>query len=117
MRTALIAKGNRWVDYYITDEGQIYSQSRKTGKKRYIKIRPNRGGYITAKLPYEAEGYKCKQYYVHQQVLMAFVGPRPGPNYDACHNDGDKNNNHISNLRWDTHRNNCLERETHRENN
>lgn len=38
---------------------------------------------------------------VHVLVLEAFVGPRPG-GMQACHNDGDRRNNSLSNLRWDT---------------
>ncbi len=38
-------------------------------------------------------------------VLETYVGPRPEGMW-ACHNDGDKNNNSLSNLRWDTRSNN-----------
>ena len=42
-----------------------------------------------------------KDFYVHNLVLMTFVGPRP-EGCQGCHNDGNPQNNHISNLRWDT---------------
>jgi hypothetical protein len=38
---------------------------------------------------------------VHQLVLLAFVGPRPD-GMQGCHGDGNKLNNHVENLRWDT---------------
>lgn len=38
---------------------------------------------------------------VHQLVLEAFVGPMP-PGMQGCHNDGNRQNNRIDNLRWDT---------------
>ena len=38
-------------------------------------------------------------------VLEAFVGPCP-PDMECCHNDSNCLNNSISNLRWDTHKNN-----------
>lgn len=38
---------------------------------------------------------------VHTLVLEAFVGPRP-VGMEACHYDGDKTNNILTNLRWDT---------------
>jgi len=38
---------------------------------------------------------------VHLLVLEAFVGPRPD-GMEACHYDGNKTNNRLSNLRWDT---------------
>jgi hypothetical protein len=37
----------------------------------------------------------------HKLVLWAFVGPRPD-GMEACHNDGNRQNNCLSNLRWDT---------------
>jgi len=39
---------------------------------------------------------------VHQLVLLAFVGLCP-EDMEACHNDGNPHNNHLSNLRYDTH--------------
>lgn len=35
-------------------------------------------------------------------VLEAFVGPRPGKEFDGCHNNGEPEDNRLSNLRWDT---------------
>ena len=49
---------------------------------------------------------------VHQLVLEAFVGPKPDK-WHGCHNDGDKTNNHLSNLRWDTHKNNFADKHKH----
>lgn len=39
---------------------------------------------------------------VHRLVAEAFIGPPP-EGTECCHNDGDATNNHVSNLRWDTH--------------
>lgn len=39
--------------------------------------------------------------YVHHLVLEAFVGPRP-PGMEACHFDGNAQNNRLENLRWGT---------------
>ena len=49
---------------------------------------------------------------VHVVVLEAFVCPRP-PGKWACHNDGDKSNNSLSNLRWDTPTGNFRDRDSH----
>lgn len=38
---------------------------------------------------------------VHLLVLEAFIGPRP-PGMHGCHNNGDKLDNRLTNLRWDT---------------
>jgi hypothetical protein len=50
--------------------------------------------------------------YVHELVLRVFVGPRPA-GLQGCHNDGDKLNNSLTNLRWDTRESNALDKRTH----
>lgn len=42
-----------------------------------------------------------RRFLVHRLVLEVFVGPCP-PGMEGCHDDGDANNNTLSNLRWDT---------------
>lgn len=49
----------------------------------------------------------------HCMVLEAFVGPRPGPEYEGCHNDGDPANCRLGNLRWDTAKANQADRIKH----
>lgn len=49
---------------------------------------------------------------VHALVLTAFVG-QASVGMEGCHNDGDPANNALTNLRWDTHRNNALDRTRH----
>jgi hypothetical protein len=49
---------------------------------------------------------------VHKLVLEAFVGQCP-EGLECCHNDGDSFNNHIGNLRWDTHTSNIHDRIKH----
>lgn len=49
---------------------------------------------------------------IHRMVLEAFIGPCPS-NMEGCHNDGSPLNNRLENLRWDTKRNNHLDRNKH----
>ena len=49
---------------------------------------------------------------VHRLVLEAFVGPCP-PGMECCHNNGDKRDNRIENLRWDTRSANMLDAVKH----
>jgi hypothetical protein len=49
---------------------------------------------------------------VHKLVLEAFVGKCP-EGMEGCHNDGNSFNNHIDNLRWDTHKSNIHDRIKH----
>lgn len=50
--------------------------------------------------------------YIHRLVLEAFIGPCP-EGMEGCHNDGDASNNHLENLRWDTHSANMYDRVKH----
>lgn len=58
----------------------------------------NRLGYLTVNL---AEGGKKSDRRLHRLVLEAFVGPCL-PGMVACHNDGDRSNSDLANLRWGT---------------
>jgi hypothetical protein len=49
------------------------------------------------------EGDKRRSEKVSIIVLRTFVGPPP-PGTESCHWDDDKQNNKLSNLRWDTHK-------------
>jgi len=76
-------------------------------------------GSVWRQLPQhvDAVGYKSisikrRKCRVHVLVLTAFAGPRPA-GLVCCHNDGDKLNNVVGNLRWDTARANVLDRDMH----
>lgn len=56
---------------------------------------------------------KAKLCSVHILVLEAYTGPRPAPNIEGCHEDGDFKNNRHDNLRWDTHKGNHQDRIRH----
>lgn len=59
-------------------------------------------------------GFDCKRISlaVHRAVLLAFVGP-PKSREEACHNNGNKNDNRAQNLRWDSHYENNQDRKLH----
>jgi hypothetical protein len=57
-------------------------------------------------------GDKKKNAKVHALVLSAFVGPKP-PGSHGCHENGDRTDNRVSNLRWDTATANAADRERH----
>ena len=56
---------------------------------------------------------KRRQVRVHILVLETFIGPRPSPKHDACHNDGNGSNNYLYNLRWDTKKSNMADQLKH----
>ena len=83
-------------DYTITDAGSVVSF--KYGKKRTLKQRVNRKGYLCVNL---SEGGVLVTCAVHRLVAEAFVdNPQGFPMIN--HKDGDKNNNNASNLEWCT---------------
>lgn len=55
---------------------------------------------------------KPRSVYLHELVCTKYHGARPC-GMEVCHNDGDRNNNAPSNLRWDTHKENCIDRIRH----
>jgi hypothetical protein len=68
--------------------------------------RPN--GYMQVGLTNKQQ----RHFHVHRLVLLAFVGPAP-EGMECCHNDGNKANNALSNLRWDTRSANMKDRTRH----
>ncbi len=92
--------------YEVSDAGQIRNLlTRKLKKFTYDKQkrRPFVGLW---------RNNKIQVFYPHKAVLEAFVGPRP-QGMECCHNNGDPFDNRLENLRWDTPRNNQLDRIKH----
>lgn len=58
-------------------------------------IRPN--GYAQILL---YQGGQRRRFGVHQLVALAFLGPKPSPQHEVAHLDGQRLNNHVSNLAW-----------------
>jgi len=98
--------------YWIDTNGKVWSAKKKvrpdkgwiiTDKPRKkIKTHVCRGGYLGANLL--ADGRR-KNTPVHQLVLETFIGKRP-EGMECCHNNGNKLDNRLSNLRWDTRKSN-----------
>ena len=88
-------------DYQITSHGRVFSL--KSGKMNELKQRKNNRGYLMANLRKDNKHY-CKT--VHRLVAQAFI-LNPENKTDVNHIDEDKTNNHVSNLEWVTHKENC----------
>jgi len=91
--------------YSISNMGRLRSDVKNIV---YI-IKPNTKGYISFGL---FKDRKRKYMSLHALVLMAFKGPRPDGMH-ACHNDGNKVNNCLNNLRWATPKQNTADRYIH----
>lgn len=53
-----------------------------------------------------------KKHRTPRLVLTVFVGPCPD-GMECCHNNGDETDDSLSNLRWDTHSSNLMDRRQH----
>lgn len=58
------------------------------------------------------DGISQKQFVVAALVLSAFLCRRPS-GFDACHSDGNRENDHASNLYWGRHVENMADRDFH----
>jgi hypothetical protein len=69
--------------------------------------------YLSVKL---SKAGVTKTRYVHQLVLLAFVGPRPklDEKGEIRHLDGDKMNNQLANLVYGTQKENMADRKLHK---
>ena len=102
--------------YQASSEGRIRSLDRYVRvvshgveAKRLVRgqiLRPgkHKDGHVSVVLGHGTPGRL-----VHQLVALTFLGPRP-KGMEVCHNDGNPLNNAVSNLRYDTRRENILDK-------
>ena len=77
--------------------------------QRYLTL--GQGAYGYQQVTLSRQG-KITLHKVHHLVIEAFVGPRP-KDMVVCHNNGNPSDNDLSNLRYDTHIANALDRNLH----
>ena len=90
-------------DYKISSNGRILSLKR--GTRKLLKPQTDAYGYFHVVL-------KGKTIKVHKLVTEAFLGKRPVGTV-VCHNDGNAKNNSVTNLRYDSIRENILDIKRH----
>lgn len=88
--------------YSITPFGVV--KSLKAGKVKKHIISPK--GYVRISLYRDS---KQHVFFLHRVVAMMFLGEMPTPLHQVNHKDGNKKNNHFSNLEWVT----CSENQIH----
>ena len=92
--------------YEVSNHGQI--RSIKTGKiKKQTVSKVEKRFYVGLWVNNKVK--ICKP---HRLVLESFIGKCPD-RMECCHNDGNAFNNHLSNLRWDTSKNNHADKVRH----
>lgn len=97
--------------YLIRPNGDVYSKTNWRGcGERLMKPDLNSHGYLRVRLTVNGNR---KVYLVHKLVVEKYLGPRPTPQHEVCHLDGNKQNNNVSNLRWGTRKENAADRTKH----
>lgn len=110
---------SQWVDisgyegyYQINEEGQVKSLSRSIARKgkvhqlkeRLMSISVKKEGYHFVRLSKDSHDIGFR---INRLVAQAFI-PNPMNLPEVNHKDGNKANNHVSNLEWVTRRENLL---------
>ena len=91
--------------YSVSDRGRVRNNQTGTIRKTAL-----RNGYLCVSL--WQRGRRCHPINVHRAVALAFLGPCP-EGLNVCHGDGDKLNNELANLRYDTPQGNSADRNAH----
>jgi hypothetical protein len=86
--------------YRIEEDGAIFSLR----KNRYLKPFPNTVGYLYASVEMHHQRYVLA---VHRIVATKYIG-QPPQGKETSHKDGNKLNNHYTNLEYLTHSENVL---------
>lgn len=105
--------------YEVSTNGQVRSVARPSdGKfgdrgpyegKVLSPIKSRRTSYLVVNL---TGGGRRKQVLLHRLVLESFVGPCPDGK-EACHNNGNRHDASLANLRWDSRKNNHADKINH----
>ena len=98
--------------YEVSSSGRVRrsSPSRNAPAGYLLRSRLTWDGYVEYGL------YKRQRYWhvkAHRLVALAFLGSSPFPGAHVAHGDGDKTNNHVSNLRWTTPAGNEADKRRH----
>jgi hypothetical protein len=103
--------------YAVTTDGRVFSLERRVPARGGLRTYPtrelvqyrNRRGYLRVALYRESKG---RNWFIHELVLLTFVGPRPD-GFVCRHLDGDPANNNVANLAWGTHEENAADKVRH----
>jgi len=112
-----------FLGYEVSDQGRMRSFWKRVSlgygrgsttvldvmPQKFLKPIIHKDGYVYLNLSKDKNKITCK---ITRLVLLAFVGPCP-KGMESCHNDGNPANNCVSNLRWDTPKNNQNDRHKH----
>lgn len=102
--------------YEISSIGRIrsyYTNAKNIGNTVKIKEQStDKDGYKRVSLYDATKPVSTKNVAIHRLVLQTFIGPCP-PGMEASHLDGDKTNNRLDNLKWESHYDNEQHKQEH----
>ena len=79
--------------YFVSNQGRV------RGMRGWVlALRPYTSDYRRVQVALRLGLYQDR--YVHELVLLAFIGPRPSDVHEVDHEDKDRANNRLSNLSW-----------------
>lgn len=87
-------------NYLVNEHGQVLNQRPGRGFGLYLMMQVDKVGYCSYKM-YRDGNTKGSTVMVHRLVATAFI-PNPENKPTVNHIDGNKANNHVSNLEWAT---------------
>ncbi len=98
--------------YQVSDHGNVrrWKSGVRTGIKGWKNLRPTMSnGYRYFVLSLRGVISRVK---ASRLVLVTFAGA-PFPGHEACHNNGDRTDDRLMNLRWDTRKGNLADKHKH----
>lgn len=95
--------------YEVSNLGRVKCLKRHRVCERILKPSLAGKGYRKVQLVHKD---RREHHYVHELVLSAFVGPRPD-GQESAHWNGARDDNKLSNLRWDTKPGNHADKHRH----
>lgn len=109
LKTTSVPKGYKLIPgferYAISTDGKVFSLI----NDRHLKLTLNAHGYLAVGLCLNGKNSTQR---IHCLVALTFIGPRP-TGYEVCHNNGNKLDNNLKNLRYDTKANNFADQLIH----
>ena len=91
-------------NYLIYEDGRVWSKGTDIyHPPRFIKGHKKKSGYMVCSLQKNKKG---RNFLTHRLVAEAYI-PNPMNKPQVDHIDGNKQNNHVSNLQWATNIENC----------
>jgi hypothetical protein len=98
-----------WPAYEVSENGDVRRVLGGKGTRVGHTLKPwlnKQTGYLQVSLWRQNRGWKTT---IHRLVALAFLGAPPTRLHLVAHNDGNRLNNHRTNLRWATQRENCAD--------